>query len=86
MAKVLPWLTQPCSLSLRSNHCKCRIGDPELLVGHLQIGAQVIRNPRNKWFAPKYMIETDEYPDYVQGPGYLMSIKLARVCMYVCPM
>ena len=25
------------------------------------------------------MMETDEYPDYVQGPAYLMSTKLARV-------
>ena len=25
------------------------------------------------------MMETDEYPDYVQGPAYLMSTELARV-------
>ena len=65
---------------IESNHGKRRSGDPELLVGHLQIGAQVIRNPHNKWFAPKYMMETDKYPDYVQGPAYLMSTKLAQVC------
>ena len=74
-------LTQPSSLSLRSNHGKSRIGNPELLVGHLTIGHRPIRDPYNKWFAPKYMVETDEYPDYVNGPAYLMSTKLARVCM-----
>ena len=58
---------------------KCRSGDPELLVGHLLIGARPIRDPYDKWFAPKYMMETDEYPDYVQGPAYLMSTNLARV-------
>ena len=64
---------------MRSNHGKCRIGDPELLVGHLQIGIRPIRDPYDKYFAPKYMIETDEYPDYVIGGAYLMSTKLAQV-------
>ena len=49
-------------------------------MGHLLIGARPIRDPYDKWFAPKYMVETDEYPDYVQGPAYLMSTNLARVC------
>ena len=68
---------QPSSQIFLINIPRC--GNPELLVGHLLIRAKPIRDPYNKWFAPKYMMETDEYPDYVQGPAYLMSTKLARV-------
>ena len=55
-----------------------RSGNPELLVGHLLIRARPIRDPYNKWFVPKYMMETHEYPDYLEGPAYLMSTRMAR--------
>ena len=52
---------------------------PNLLVGTLQCGAVPIRDPHNKWYAPKYMIEAAVYPNYLSGTAYLMSRSMAQV-------
>ena len=52
---------------------------PNLLIGTLQCGAVPIRDPHNKWYAPKYMIEAAVYPNYLSGTAYLMSRSMAQV-------
>ena len=52
---------------------------PNLLIGTLQCGAVPIRDPHNKWYAPKYMIEAGVYPNYLSGTAYLMSRSMAQV-------
>lgn len=52
---------------------------PNLLTGTLQCGAVPIRDPHNKWFAPKYMIEAAVYPNYLSGTAYLMSRSMAQI-------
>ena len=52
---------------------------PILLVGTLQCGAVPIRDPHNKWYAPKYMIRAAVYPNYLSGTAYLMSRSMAQV-------
>ena len=52
---------------------------PNLLVGTLQCGAVPIRDPHNKWYAPKYMIGAAVYPNYLSGTAYLMSRSMAQV-------
>ena len=52
---------------------------PNLLVGTLQCGAVPIRDPHNKWYAPRYMIGAAVYPNYLSGTAYLMSRSMAQV-------
>ena len=37
------------------------------------------QDPHNKWYAPKYMIEENAYPNYLSGTAYLMSRSMAQV-------
>ena len=48
-----------------------------LLLGTLICGATPIRDPYNKWFAPKYMYSKKRYPNYLSGTAYLMSRAVA---------
>lgn len=48
-----------------------------LLMGTLICGAAPIRDPYNKWFAPKYMYDKKRYPNYLSGTAYLMSRSVA---------
>ena len=52
---------------------------PHMLAGALICGAKPIRDPHNKWHAPKYMFQDKVYPDYVSGTGYVMSNSAAKI-------
>eukprot|EP00095_Tigriopus_kingsejongensis_P002931 snap_masked-scaffold1588_size34843-processed-gene-0.11 protein:Tk02931 transcript:snap_masked-scaffold1588_size34843-processed-gene-0.11-mRNA-1 annotation:"hypothetical protein SINV_13500" len=54
---------------------------PNLLVGNLICGAQPIRDPYNKWYAPEYMYSGSVYPNYVSGTAYLLSRSTAKVLL-----
>ena len=51
----------------------------KLLLGTLICGATPIRDPYNKWFAPKYMYAKKRYPNYLSGTAYLMSKSVASL-------
>ena len=40
---------------------------PNLLIGSLICGAVPIRDPYNKYYAPKYMYDKKRYPNYLSG-------------------
>lgn len=49
----------------------------ELLLGRKICHAKPIKNVLNKWYAPSYMYNKPEYPRYLSGTGYVMSIDAA---------
>lgn len=49
----------------------------DLLLGRLICGASAIRDPYNKWFAPQYMYDKKNYPNYLSGTAYAFSQKVA---------
>ncbi len=54
---------------------------PNLLAGTLICGAVPVRDPYNKWYAPKYMIASKFYPNYLSGTAYLMSRSTAQILL-----
>lgn len=48
-----------------------------LLLGRKICHAKPIRNVFNKWYAASYMYDKLEYPKYLSGTGYVMSINAA---------
>lgn len=54
---------------------------PNLLLGNLICGAKPIRDPYNKWYSPEYMYSPKEYPNYLSGTGYVMSINTAKLLL-----
>ena len=52
--------------------------EPDLLMGKLWPNSVPIRDPQNKWFAPRYMFAGEKYPDFVSGTGYLMQHSVAQ--------
>ena len=40
-----------------------------------------IKNPKNKWFAPKYLFNGSSYPVFIAGAGYVTTRDAAR-CLY----
>jgi beta-1,3-galactosyltransferase 1 len=55
--------------------------NPNLLTGTLICGAVPLRDPYNKWYAPKYMIASKTYPNYLSGTAYLMSRSMAQILL-----
>ena len=52
---------------------------PHMLTGAIICRSKPNRNPHNKWYASKDMFQEDVYPDYVLGPGYVMSNSAANI-------
>lgn len=44
------------------------------MVGYKFCKAPVLSNVKSKWYMPYYMYPQDEYPQYLSGSGYLMSM------------
>lgn len=44
------------------------------MVGYMFCKAPVLSNVKSKWYMPYYMYPQDEYPHYLSGSGYLMSM------------
>lgn len=47
----------------------------KLLTGYLFCYAKPIADTSNKWYTPIYMFDGDEYPHYLSGTGYVMSMQ-----------
>ncbi len=52
-----------------------------LLVGSLHCGVVPIRDPYNKWVAPKYMFGEKLYPNYLSGTAYALSRHTAELLL-----
>lgn len=50
----------------------------ELLLGHLFCRAKPVSDAKSKWYSPYYLYNKDEYPPYLSGTAYLMSLDVAK--------
>lgn len=61
----------------------------ELLLGHAWAKARPITNiktfgtKRGRWLVPSYMYDKKFFPQYMAGPGYVMSRKAAQCILEV---
>ncbi|XP_075163966.1 lactosylceramide 1,3-N-acetyl-beta-D-glucosaminyltransferase A-like isoform X2 [Haematobia irritans] len=46
----------------------------DYMVGYKFCKAPVLSNVKSKWYMPYYMYQQNEYPHYLSGSGYLMSM------------
>jgi hypothetical protein len=53
------------------------------ITGFLLRGAHVIRGIENKWFMPEYIYPDPVYPEYVNGPGYVMTKNIIKLLLDV---
>ncbi|KAL1465619.1 hypothetical protein WDU94_005173 [Cyamophila willieti] len=47
------------------------------LAGNLIREPGVYRSPSDKWYVPRYLYKEDTYPNFLSGPGYIMSYDVA---------
>ena len=64
-------------------------GDDGLLIGKLSRDAKPMRhfrrlNPKfRRWLVPMYMYEKPVFPDYMNGPGYVLDRAAVRCILQV---
>ena len=47
------------------------LGSELLITGRVYTNGPVYRNPKSKWYVPKYVYEKNRYPDYTNGTIFL---------------
>lgn len=50
----------------------------DLLLGYLFCGAKPVADATSKWYTPYYLYKQDQYPPYLSGTAYLLSLSVVR--------
>ena len=52
--------------------------EADILIGYLLCDTTPIRDQEDKWYVPESVYREETYPQYINGPGYLMSSSVAQ--------
>lgn len=65
--------------STKSTHFENAVPYTEkLILGFTHVRVRPISDSSNKWYTPRFLFEGNEFPTYVAGPGYLISIDVVK--------
>lgn len=62
----------------RLEHIMKKYQDTPGIIGHLELKRYAHRDKESKWFTPRWMLNREALPSFINGPAYLISGSLVK--------